>query len=85
MSDPATRFIDNALRPPWSEYDNELQRARRASARAHRLTALAGRPCAYCGQPFDPERDSARYCSSSCRSAAHRLRELHHARATLGD
>jgi hypothetical protein len=83
MSDPATRFIDNSLRT-WSEYDNQLQRARRADHRAQRLAALAGRPCAHCGQVFDPARVSARFCSASCRSAAHRLRELERARAMFG-
>ena len=80
MSDPATRFINNSLRT-WSEYDNHSQRARRAGYRARRLAALAGRPCAQCGQAFDPERETARYCSAICRARARRLREL---RAVLG-
>jgi hypothetical protein len=28
--------------------------------------------CAHCGEPFRPQRSSARYCSVRCRVAAHR-------------
>jgi hypothetical protein len=31
--------------------------------------------CAHCGQPFTPERSSARYCSARCRVAAHRAKK----------
>jgi hypothetical protein len=30
------------------------------------------RPCAYCGQPFTPERSTGQHCSTKCRVAAHR-------------
>ena len=30
--------------------------------------------CAHCGQPFKPERSTARYCGARCRVAAHRAR-----------
>jgi hypothetical protein len=32
------------------------------------------RPCSHCGQPFTPERSTARYCSTRCRVAFHRAK-----------
>ena len=36
--------------------------------------ALTPRPCVVCGQEFSATRTDARYCSGSCRTAAHRIR-----------
>jgi hypothetical protein len=72
VSDPSIQWLYNSLRPRWSAYDNALQQQRRARARAQRLAELTGRPCEFCGQPFDPARETARYCSTTCRAAAWR-------------
>jgi len=37
-------------------------------------TGFPPRPCAVCGEPFAPQRERARYCSSACRQKAYRLR-----------
>jgi len=40
--------------------------------------AAQQRPCAVCGRPFPASRASARSCSSTCRSRAHRARDIRH-------
>lgn len=39
--------------------------------------------CADCGVPFSPERSTARFCSSTCRSRAHRRNLVATPRAVL--
>jgi len=36
--------------------------------------SVRSRRCVYCAVPFLPERQTARYCSSACRSGAYRSR-----------
>lgn len=45
--------------------------AKRERTRA-RLADARGRPCGECGQPFDPVRIHARYCSRDCAQRAYR-------------
>jgi hypothetical protein len=50
-----------------TEHNRLYMRKRRGSDVPH-----DPRPCGHCGQVFQPERTTARYCSTRCRVAAHR-------------
>jgi hypothetical protein len=50
---------------------NESKIESRSWERKH---ARAGRTCMVCGEPFDAQRFSKRFCSGKCRVAAHRRR-----------
>jgi hypothetical protein len=45
----------------------EKRKQQRREAAAHRLTT-----CEHCGASFTPQRSTARFCSTRCRTAAHR-------------
>ena len=45
----------------------EKRKQQRREAAAHRLST-----CEHCGASFTPQRSTARFCSSRCRTAAHR-------------
>jgi hypothetical protein len=64
---------------------NQRRRRRRETNRRQRqaghlksagfFSMLVHVPCAHCGEPFKPERTTARYCSTRCRVAAHRAKQ----------
>jgi hypothetical protein len=54
----------------------EMTRQRERRHLAAGLATATGKPikrkCQQCGQPFTPQRSTARFCSASCRVAHHR-------------
>jgi hypothetical protein len=59
---------DRCRRYHESGFQAALVRQARAEARG------PSRPCAQCGEPFEPRRDDAQFCSPRCRQKAYRKR-----------
>jgi uncharacterized C2H2 Zn-finger protein len=52
----------------------DARNQRRAEKRAYaRQRSAVLRKCAQCGRLFKPQRETARFCSTACRVAAHRF------------
>ena len=60
----------------WQEESAARRRKRNAKwmqqHRAANISKPALTPCAHCGEHFQPQRSTARFCSTRCRVAAHR-------------
>ena len=64
-----------ARRAEWAAMDLVTRLVRLNEDRAAiRKDWRAGRQCSQCDKPLDAQRATARYCSSTCRSRARRLR-----------
>ena len=64
-----------ARRAEWAAMDLATRLARLNEDRAAtRKGWRAGRKCSQCGKPLGAQRATARYCSSTCRSRARRLK-----------
>jgi hypothetical protein len=59
---------DDCQRRHQSPYRAAIARQRRAEARG------PSRPCAACGEPFEPRRADAQFCSVACKQKAYRRR-----------
>jgi hypothetical protein len=54
-----------------------LNRERVARHRAQNRKQLDPLPCLHCGECFQPQRSTAKFCSATCRAAAHRAAGRH--------
>jgi len=62
-------------RDKWAgEIDEAMRPLRRLVRNLREPERTARRSCARCGKPFVARRSDARYCSVTCRVAAHRAR-----------
>jgi hypothetical protein len=71
----SNQALVTARRPEWAAMDLATRLVRLNEDRsATRKGWRAGRKCSQCDKPLDAQRATARYCNSTCRSRARRLR-----------